>query len=218
MISSRLFFLLALLLLLAGCRHSPAITLPQTTPTPLPTRGVYIPLPTPVITPSPGPTPEKMPAFGPFNSPEYGVQAFMWWKPDTAERDLQLIKEMGFGWVKQSIAWRDIETIEKGSYDWWRADNIVELAENAGIKLLIRLDRQPFWSQPAGTEPTENMPPANLQDFRRLSGFLQSRTPSLGGGWQAARELWARSSCKRQVRDPRIALENERWRWDGGAS
>lgn len=100
-----------------------------------------------------------------FNSPEYGIQAFLWWKPDIAQRDLGLINDMGFGWVKQTFAWRDIETLEKGSYDWWHPDTVVDAVEAAGLKMVVRLDRQPFWSQEPGTPPMENTPPANLQDF-----------------------------------------------------
>ena len=55
---------------------------------------------------------------------------------------------MGFDWVKQKFAWREIEGIEKGEYDWYRPDLIVDAVEAEGLKLLVRLDRQPFWSEP----------------------------------------------------------------------
>ena len=110
-----------------------------------------------------------------FVSPEYGVQLFMWWKPDIGQRDLAFTKEMGFGWVKQSFAWRDIETIEKGAYNWWHADTIVDAVEDAGLKLLVRLDRQPWWSQEPGTDPLENAPPADLQDFADFCAAVAER-------------------------------------------
>lgn len=133
-----------------GCRHSPANPSISATPTPL------------IVNRH-------------FASPEYGVQAFLWWKPDIAQRDVQLVQEMGFGWIKQTFAWRDIETLEKGKYDWWRPDYIVQLVEDAHLKLLIRIDRQPFWSQPTGTAPAENMPPADLQDFADFCYALAER-------------------------------------------
>lgn len=99
----------------------------------------------------------------------------MWWRPDLAQRDLQLIREMEFGWVKQGFAWRDIETNAKGGYDWWKPDNIVQMVEEAGLKLLVRLDRQPFWAQEDPEHPLENAPPANLQDFGDFCGAVAGR-------------------------------------------
>ncbi|MCB0027893.1 MAG: cellulase family glycosylhydrolase [Anaerolineales bacterium] len=129
-----------------------------------------------------------------FASPEYGVQTFLWWRPDIAQRDLALVDEMGFGWVKQHFAWRDIETIEKGSYDWWRPDIIVGLAEDAGLKLLIRLDRQPFWTQPEGMAPQENRPPDNLADFGDFCGAVAGRYK----GRIAAYQVWNEPNLRRE--------------------
>jgi hypothetical protein len=111
----------------------------------------------------------------PFDSPEYGVQAFLWWNLRIAKRDLAAVDELDFGWVKQSFAWRDIETIEKGAYDWFRPDKIVKRVENSGLKLLVRIDRQPFWSQESDWPPLENAPPADLQDFGDFCGALAER-------------------------------------------
>jgi len=110
-----------------------------------------------------------------FASPEYGVQAFLWWRPDIAQRDLALVKDLEFGWVKQSFAWRDIESIEKGKYDWWHPDQIVDAAEDVGLNLLVRIDRQPFWSQEPGADLKNNTPPADLSDFGDFCGTLAER-------------------------------------------
>jgi hypothetical protein len=121
----------------------------------------------------------------------------MWWRGDIAQRDLGLVQEMGFGWVKQSFAWRDVETLVKGSYDWWRPDQIVDLVEDAGLKMVARLDRQPFWSQPAGTEPYENGPPANLQDFADFCGAVAGRYR----GRIAAYQVWNEPNLNREWGD-----------------
>ena len=42
-------------------------------------------------------------------SPDYGVQAFLWWRPEIAEHDLTLVANGGFNWVKQTFAWETIE-------------------------------------------------------------------------------------------------------------
>ena len=90
-------------------------------PTPSPERATE--MPTSTVTeppPSPSPTVEDTPLPDPtetrsepsppdmlFESPEYGIQTFLWWWLD--EGDLAKTQDLGFGWVKQSFAWRDIE-------------------------------------------------------------------------------------------------------------
>ena len=179
----------ALLLLgLAGCRPNSGREMPASTIPNHPEQS-----PTPTLAAEATATPPAI-THRYFDSPEYGVQAFLWWKPDTALRDLQLVQDMGFGWVKQTFAWRDIETIEKGQYDWWRPDYIVQAVQDAGLKLLVRIDRQPFWAQPPGTPPMENMPPANLQDFADFCGTLADRYH----GRIAAYQVWNEPNLSRE--------------------
>lgn len=140
------------------------------------------------------PTAANTPDWRVFESPEYGVQAFMWWRPDLAVRDLQLINEMGFGWVKQNFAWRDIETNEKGEHDWWKADIIVQQVEDAGLNLLVRLDHQPFWSQANPDSPLNNAPPENLQDFADFCGEVASRYAGRIGAYQ----IWNEPNLTRE--------------------
>jgi hypothetical protein len=119
----------------------------ETADPPPPAAATPTPLPTDLM----GPEPVEVR----FDSPAYGIHTFLWWKPDIAQRDLQLVQEMGFGWVKQKFSWRDIEGIQKGSYDWFRPDLIVDMVEEAGLQLVVRLDQQPLWSVemlPPGTD------------------------------------------------------------------
>jgi hypothetical protein len=132
-----------------------------------------------------------------FASPDYGVQAFLWWRPEIAQRDLDLVQELEFDWVKQAFAWRDIETLEKGKYDWWRPDYIVNAAEEAGVKLLVRFDRQPFWSQEPGTQPMENTPPADLNDFGDFCGAMAERFK----GRIPAYQVWNEPNLSREWGD-----------------
>ena len=108
-------------------------------------------------------------------SPSYAVQAFLWWRPEIARRDIQLVREMGFDWIKQSFAWRDIEDIQKGHYNWYFPDLIVDEVEKAGLKLLVRLDRQPFWSQGEGADLYLNGPPLDPADFGDFCYTLAGR-------------------------------------------
>jgi hypothetical protein len=104
-------------------------------------------------------------------SPDYGIQAFLWWRPEVASRDLGLVKDMGFRWVKQVFAWSDIEGAQKGHYNWTQADNVVRMADEAGIRLLARVDRAPAWT--GAQEP--NGPPTDYNDFGDFCYALASR-------------------------------------------
>ncbi len=164
-------------MLLAACQTAVP---PVTSPPPTPTRPMALTADEPV--------------FQQFDSPAYGVQAFLWWKPDVAQRDLGLIHKMGFGWVKQEIPWREIEGIEKGARDWYRPDLIVSLVEDAGLNLIVRLDRQPFWSQADPSVPKDNDPPADLQDFGDFCGAMAARYQ----GRIAAYQVWNEPNLSRE--------------------
>ncbi|NPV08695.1 MAG: hypothetical protein HPY83_12150, partial [Anaerolineae bacterium] len=84
-----------------------------------------VPSPTAMASPTPAPPLAEGPRGLPMESPEYGMQAFLWWRPETAHRDLGMIREAGFGWVKQNFAWRDIE-LAKGVFDWSVTDRIMD--------------------------------------------------------------------------------------------
>ena len=116
------------------------------------------------LTQAPPPTPTSWPRTR-LASPEYGIQAFLYWNWEAADRALLLIQDMGFKWVKQAVAWRDVEGMEKGQYDWVRTDRMVKAVRRSKLNLILRIDHQPFWTQAPGSEPLENAPPVDLQDF-----------------------------------------------------
>jgi GH35 family endo-1,4-beta-xylanase len=152
---------------------------------------------TAVSPPTPSPPSALMgndPVVQQFASPAYGIQAFMWWKADIAQRDLALIQAMGFGWVKQEFSWREIEGIKKGERDWYRPDLIVDMVEDAGLNLVVRLDRQPFWTEADPLDLHDNAPPANLQDFGDFCGALAERYH----GRIAAYQVWNEPNLSRE--------------------
>ena len=142
-----------------------------------------------------------------FPSPDYGVHAFLWWKPDTALRDLNLINEMGFTWVKQKFPWRDIEGIEKGQFDWYRTDYIVDEVEKAGLKLVVRLDRQPFWSEPLDNQWQDNGPPGDPADFGDFCGAVAARYRGRIGAYQVWNEPNLNREWGMQPPDPAAYTE-----------
>lgn len=213
-----LLLLLALLLIGCGRDSEPSVTVPQAaTDDPAPTASQTSKPTTPATTTSaptktvpatktvrptasasPSPSPSKTATADPngalFASPEYGIQTFLWWHPELAERNFGLVQDMGFGWVKHNFAWRDIEGIEKGKYDWYRPDLIVAAAEQAGLELIVRIDRQPFWSQEPGANLQENIPPADFADFGDFCGVMAERYK----GRIAAYQVWNEPNLSRE--------------------
>lgn len=152
-------------------------------------------------TPAP-PTATPLPPLPPqkgirMDSPEYGVQAFLWWRPEVAERDLLMIKDMGFTWVKQTFAWRDIEQ-QEGQFDWSHTDHIVYTANKyGGLDLLIRVDSAPEWAAPGCRNPGANIiqgPPQDLQDFADFLTALVGRYK----GRIRAYEVWNEPNLARE--------------------
>lgn len=121
-----------------------------------------------------GPTPTSWPRPR-MESPEYGVQAYLWWHEEVARRDLGLIRDAGFGWVKQNVGWRDVEGIAKGHFDWYFTDRIVADAERLGLKVLFRLDSEPVWAVPRRGDTSGNGPPQDPQDFGDFCHALADR-------------------------------------------
>lgn len=111
-----------------------------------------------------------------FDSPTYAVQAFLYWDELARRRDLQLIRDMGFTHVKAQLPWREIQTYFPDLWDWYRADALVNDVEAAGLKLIARLDRQPFWAQDnGGWPPLDSAPPADLAHFETFCAAVAAR-------------------------------------------
>jgi len=98
------------------------------------------------------------------SSPDYGMQVFLFWQEEIADRDLKLVEDADFTWVKQEFAWRDIEGASKGEFDWTRTDRIMDQIDSHGLKVIIRLGVQPQWATPNLPHP-EVGPPDNIEDW-----------------------------------------------------
>ncbi|HIC89526.1 MAG TPA: hypothetical protein EYP04_09010 [Anaerolineae bacterium] len=174
----------------------PTPSLPPPTPTPLPADftppPTLPPMATPVVvatqpdtepisqqptatpeatrvrpTNTPVPKPTKVASWDQIMaSPDFGAQAFLWWRPEIADRDLTLMQKAGFTWVKQWFAWKDIEGAARGQYDWTHTDRVVKQVSEKGLKLLVRVDREPKWAGP---------PPANADAFAEFLFAMATR-------------------------------------------
>jgi hypothetical protein len=105
-------------------------------------------------------------------SPEYGMNVFLWGHEGTTERDLNNIKRANFGWQKSLFQWRLIEPDKKGTYDWSESDRVVSAATKAGVKTLARVDFQPDWARRA---KHHNGPPDKYEDYADFVKALANR-------------------------------------------
>ncbi len=130
------------------------------------------------------------------NSPEYGLNAFLWDQPATTERDVALVQALGFGWVKLLFPWAGIEKEAKGAYNWTEADRVVRAANAGGLKIIARLDRQPRWAR-ADRAPTG--PPNNYQDYADfVSAFVSRYKAGSPLGTVHAIQVWNEPNLDRE--------------------
>ncbi len=134
----------------------------------------------------------------PMGSPEYGMQAFLWWRQDTMNRDIELVRKAGFSWIKQNFGWRDIETA-KGQFDWQRPDRIVLSMNDAGLDMIVRLDFAPEWAAPGchSDDPAKELiqgAPKNLQDYADFVRAVATRYK----GRIRAYEIWNEPNLARE--------------------
>ena len=102
-----------------------------------------------------------------------GVNTFLEQEADVNKQreTLQMIKDAGIGWIRQQFPWEDIEEPSKGMYwdekygqsSWNKYDNIVNLANQYGIQMIVRLDLPPKWAHPGN--PWPQSPPDNFNDY-----------------------------------------------------
>ncbi len=185
--------------------QTPAGATSLESPLPTPLSGTASAEVTPSETPPPGGVPEPTPTLPQpssgmvkMKSPDYGMQAFLWWRPEVAQRDLEMVRDAGFGWVKQGFAWREIEGTGKGQFDWDVTDRLVAQVENVGgLHLIARLDNDPTWATGQAYPNNQNIimsPPQNLQDFADYCGAVATRYK----GRIAAYQVWNEPNLRRE--------------------
>ena len=113
----------------------------------------------------------------------------------------EMLSHAGVRWVYQRMAWDDIEIPSKGSFvnvhrresTWDRYDEIVDLADEFGLRIVARIERTPAWARANGT--SASAPPSNTEDFEEFLRTLATRyagrihhyqiwhEPNLASGW-----------------------------------
>ena len=113
----------------------------------------------------------------------WGANTFLNLEVETWKRrqTLQMVREAGIRWIKQHAPWADIETPARGQYfdaaarrsTWDKYDEIVDLAEEAGVDIIARIDRAPAWARVNKAHPTT--PPTNYVDYGRFLSVFADR-------------------------------------------
>ncbi|MBN1219274.1 MAG: beta-galactosidase [Anaerolineae bacterium] len=127
------------------------------------------------------------------SSPDYGMQVFLYWQEEIADRDLKLVQEAGFRWVKQEVPWREVEGHAKGVWQWDSPDRIMDQIEAHNLKVIVRLGSQPAWAA-AGVELPAVSPPDDLQDFYDYVYAVADRYK----GRAAAYQIWNEPNLARE--------------------
>ncbi|MBI4301940.1 MAG: cellulase family glycosylhydrolase [Chloroflexi bacterium] len=96
------------------------------------------------------------------------------------EQTLKMAQEAGIGWVKVLFSWDSIEPRKGYFWDdrykkstWEKYDEMVELAEKYGMKIIARLDRPPDWTRQDNSFKTS--PPDDFYDYADFVYAVVSR-------------------------------------------
>ncbi len=117
----------------------------------------------------------------------FGINTFLQQEVEPAKRDrqAQLIAEAGFHWLRQEFPWYDIEISGKGNFEdcrfppchpaWDKYDQIVDLADEYGLEIIVRLSSPPDWSRAAGSTHGAFAPPDNFSDYADFAVAVAER-------------------------------------------
>lgn len=117
----------------------------------------------------------------------FGVNTFLEQEAEPSKRALavRMAADAGFHWLRQEFTWEDIEIHGKGDFEdrrhephrsaWEKYDQIVDLAEQNGMELIVRISNPPEWTRVAGDAPGTFAPPDNVQDFADFVSAVVNR-------------------------------------------
>lgn len=128
-------------------------------------------------------TADEVPVWPRVDNP-LGVNTFLDLEPDPAvrRRSLELVRQAGIRWVRQELRWEEIEPLGPGQHvdpkfgtsTWEKYDQMVELAGELGLELILRLDTSPPWARDPRS-PDGRAPPRDLVEWERFVGLVAER-------------------------------------------
>ncbi len=124
----------------------------------------------------------------------YGMDAHLWWQDQNKE--VNLIKDAGFGWVGQQIRWSYVERVQ-GRPDWAELDRMVDASLQAPVNIMFSVVSSPTWARRDGRT---DGPPDNPADFARFMGQMAARYK----GQVRAYEIWNEQNFAREWGGGRI--------------
>jgi hypothetical protein len=123
----------------------------------------------------------------------FGINTFLEQEvePEKRERQVQMIADAGFHWLRQEFPWEDIEIHGRGDFidrrndldgddvpdpvdAWAKYDQIVDLAEQYGLEIQVRLSNPPGWAH-ANPDIGEKAPPDDFQDYVNFAVAVAER-------------------------------------------
>ncbi len=123
----------------------------------------------------------------------YGINTFLEQEVERPKLEamLGMIRDAGFRWLRQEFPWEDLEVDGRGQFTdsrldrdgdgqpdtidtWLKYDQIVDLTEAFGLRLMARLSNPPAWTR-ADPDAGDRAPPDDLADFVNFVTTLASR-------------------------------------------
>jgi polysaccharide biosynthesis protein PslG len=145
-----------------------------------------------LIRPQPNTAPMTPIQYNGFNP--YGINTFLNLEAESAKREEQvrMISAAGFTWIRQQFAWEDIEVDGRGQFTdsrndhdgdgqvdtingWDKYDEIVDLAEQYGLTIQVRLDTPPAWTHTNNPDIGAFAPPDDIQDYVNYAVAVATR-------------------------------------------
>lgn len=104
---------------------------------------------------------------------------------DALEASLDTMQGMGISWVRQELRWDEIEASD-GQLEWQTYDRVVSAVDEAGLALVLVLNRTPEWARQPEEAANPLAPPENLEHFVRFAEAAAQRYGDRVVAWQ----LW----------------------------
>jgi hypothetical protein len=105
--------------------------------------------------------------------------------PEAVAKDMEFLRQAGIRVLRVSIPWDAVEP-EKDRYDWTFWDQLVHLANQAGVRLLPYVAYTPKWNARPEIAAHWTSPPRDLGEFSQLMELLAARYRGRIHSW----EIW----------------------------
>lgn len=96
---------------------------------------------------------------------------------------LATMRSMGITWIRQELRWDEIE-LQPGEYEWEAYDRVMGAAEEAGLPVLVLLNRTPVWARSPKESENPLAPPQELTAFVRFAEVAAARYQDAAFAWQ----------------------------------